>query len=179
MDIIILLIIAITSLSFGHALSKPISNSANFDISISQRSYQQKIDIYLNNKWGVKEKITFSTNLVKNAEISKTIEWKSKQVPEYKIKKTYKYKGYLRFRNSGIYVHRWVMEKHLKRKLTATEVVHHKDGIKHNNNIENLMLFPSWEEHDAYHRECKKRFGTWYAHIPNYNNYIKVPTYNT
>ena len=36
--------------------------------------------------------------------------------------------------------HRYVMEKHLNRKVEPHEVVHHKDGNKLNNNINNLML---------------------------------------
>jgi hypothetical protein len=36
--------------------------------------------------------------------------------------------------------HRIVMENHLKRLLTKNEVVHHKDGDKKNNSIENLEL---------------------------------------
>jgi hypothetical protein len=37
-------------------------------------------------------------------------------------------------------VHRIVMEEHLGRKLERSEVVHHKDGNRLNNDIENLEL---------------------------------------
>jgi hypothetical protein len=43
--------------------------------------------------------------------------------------------------------HRYVMEQHLGRYLDPQEVVHHKDGNKLNNAIENLQLFKSQGEH--------------------------------
>jgi hypothetical protein len=54
--------------------------------------------------------------------------------------------------------HRLVMEKKLGRYLTSEEVVHHIDRNKLNNDINNLMLFPSNSEHLKYHaRENKLR----------------------
>jgi hypothetical protein len=43
--------------------------------------------------------------------------------------------------------HRLVMEEHLGRYLTRDEVVHHRDGNKQNNAIENLELFQTNAEH--------------------------------
>jgi hypothetical protein len=58
------------------------------------------------------------------------------------------------FCNSKKYVreHRLVMEEFIGRYLKAKEVVHHIDGNKKNNCIENLMLFPNDAEHQKFHR---------------------------
>lgn len=187
MDIIILLIIIFTTLGFWHILTKPINNSASFDISISQRSYQNKINEYLNKKYNTEKIPTFNTHLVKteevlikndeSTEVCKTIKWTIAPVNTQKEKITYKCNGYLKFKDTDVCVHRWVMEKKLGRKLRHGEVVHHIDGNKLNNNMSNLMLFPSQKEHHAYHEECKRRCGTWYAYLPNYN-YAKFSTQN-
>jgi len=50
-----------------------------------------------------------------------------------------------------IYKHRLIMEKHIGRYLTPIEVVHHKDGNKLNNKVNNLVLFKTTNEHTSYH----------------------------
>jgi hypothetical protein len=58
-----------------------------------------------------------------------------------------------------IFEHRLVMEAHLGRLLERHEVVHHKDGNKQNNAIENLQLFQSNGEHLAV--DLKGRKPNW------------------
>lgn len=51
-----------------------------------------------------------------------------------------------------VYRYVWVMSRFLKRSLSKKEVVHHIDENSLNDDINNLMLFPSQKEHRAFHR---------------------------
>ena len=66
-------------------------------------------------------------------------------LPEGKILNT----GYHGISRNGVIQleHRWKMEQELNRPLRPGEVVHHRNGNRMDNRIENLELFPSHAEH--------------------------------
>ena len=54
--------------------------------------------------------------------------------------------GHPKATNRGyVLYHRIIMENHIGRSLVSTEVVHHRDGNKHNNKISNLELMDAIE----------------------------------
>jgi hypothetical protein len=57
---------------------------------------------------------------------------------------------FIRVGGAKVLEHRYKMEKKLRRKLKRSEVVHHRDGNRSNNNLANLRLM-SLKEHSAYH----------------------------
>lgn len=84
---------------------------------------------------------------------TKCVDRKNENNGAWKNGKTIHTKGYVRIRNtthpraikSGyVFEHILVMEQHLSRYLEPCEKIHHKNGIKNDNRIENLEL---WTTH--------------------------------
>jgi hypothetical protein len=70
--------------------------------------------------------------------------------------------GYIRIRIGGrrTHEHRVIMEKKLGRSLLKSEVVHHIDFDRGNNDMENLMVMDR-EKHVHYHRNLNQLFEHW------------------
>jgi hypothetical protein len=81
---------------------------------------------------------------------------KGKLSPHYKGGKYVAQSGYVlvlvpgRDGNKYALEHRLVMEKHIGRRLTSNEDVHHKNGNKQDNRIENLQLMTK-AQHASHH----------------------------
>lgn len=73
--------------------------------------------------------------------------------PNWAGGKTKQNQGYINHRLSGKYIleHRYFIEQQLERKLLSDEVVHHINGNRKDNNLENLMIFPNQSAHIKYH----------------------------
>lgn len=80
-------------------------------------------------------------------------------------------KGYMRFIDSGILVHRWMAEKKLGRPLREGEVEHHIDRNKLNNYPDNLYICRNQYHHFRIHLIDARKFGwevSWNGFSRNY-----------
>ncbi|MGN6707874.1 MAG: HNH endonuclease [Candidatus Nitrosocosmicus sp.] len=170
----------------------------NFDIKIA--NYDYLIKYYKGHgRWPYKNKNY--NEIIKcscSVECNKNIKRWDKRGKERKYAKGHSYvkrnpyhdrRGYNRiykpnhpnsFKRGFIAEHRFIMSEFLNRPLTKNEVVHHKNGIKDDNRIENLELFQSNSKHisenhkinmdDRFCFECNitKSFDKYYNHWYNH-----------
>lgn len=108
---------------------------------------------------GTKAKMSTSWSSIRRAELS--AKTKGRRSGHWKGGRLFDSKGYVLIyspnhpdaNNRGyIQEHRLVMEEHLGRMLLHTEIVHHINGIKDDNRIENLALFSDSVSHTKHHR---------------------------
>lgn len=95
-----------------------------------------------------------------------SLRYTSNKAEQNKINWRHNHDGYLvaDIVRGGIRIHllqhRHLIEEHIGRKLQSDEVVHHKNGVRDDNRIENLEI-QNRSEHASEHGRKRKGFGGW------------------
>lgn len=74
--------------------------------------------------------------------------------------------------------HRLVMEKHLKRYLSGTEVIHHINRNRLDNRLKNLQLLKSSKEHIRIHNGWVVKNNIWYKFCSGCKKLLEVNAEN-
>lgn len=144
------------------------------------------LDLYINQKMSMRQIAKYfncTHNLISKKLKMMNIELRSGYDKEYyKNRKCYERPSFID--GSGYVVsktkrqHRVIMEKHLGRKLTKEEHVHHIDFDKTNNDIANLFLFKTNSLHHLYHGYIKhNNYISPQDFVEYYNKYL-INTFN-
>ena len=80
------------------------------------------------------------------------------QISTVEFQKQFTPSGYIRINIDGnwIFEHKYLVSRHIGRELTKEEVVHHISGVKSDNRLSNLFLFPNQKEHRKFENKVKQ-----------------------